>query len=150
VYHLPSSTATFSDEFKNVKLDFGLRNFLRKWHVPWNVIQEFNDVNISYKKLKCKLVMNFSNMNILYHLEPFFDTIITDNLNLVNNYIEKEQPNTRFILKNKFIECGHCDFVCYIEENQSINVDYISKLQYIVNGGERGRYNLEDLIIEIT
>ena len=150
VYHLPSSTSKFSDEFKNKKLDFGIRNFLRKWHVPWPVIQAFNNDNVSYKKSRCKLILNSSNIKLLYHLEPFFDTIVTNSSDLISQYIEKEQLNTRFILKDKFIENGPYDFICYINENQNINVDYISKLQYIVKDAEKGQYKIEDLVIELT
>ena len=136
--------------FKNKKLDFGIRNFLRKWHVQWPVIQAFNDDNVSYKKSRCKLILNSSNIKLLYHLEPFFDTIVTNSSDLISQYIEKEQLNTRFILKDKFIENGPYDFICYINENQNINVDYISKLQYIVKDAEKGQYKIEDLVIELT
>ncbi|MDR6405761.1 MULTISPECIES: glycosyltransferase [Chryseobacterium] len=95
VYHFVSKTSRFSDEFQNrtKKIEENsLRNFVRKWG--------FFNQSKTKKKLNIGLILENPNEDAIKNLEIFVDHIYSD-FN-PEQYINEEQKNTLFDLKEKF------------------------------------------------
>lgn len=95
VYHFVSKTSRFSEEFQNrtKKIEENsLRNFVRKWG--------FFNQSKTKKKLNIGLIMENPNEDAIKNLEIFVDHIYSD-FN-PEQYINEEQKNTLFDLKEKF------------------------------------------------
>ncbi|ALR31511.1 hypothetical protein ATE47_13730 [Chryseobacterium sp. IHB B 17019] len=95
VYHFVSKTSRFSEEFQNrtKKIEENsLRNFLRKWG--------FFNQSKTKKKLNIGLILENPNEDAIKNLEIFVDHIYSD-FN-PEQYINEEQKNTLFDLKEKF------------------------------------------------
>ena len=75
------------------------RNFIRKWGHFVKHDEYMNPIIPS--KYNIGFVVKNCNMNILEMLEPWCDNIYIEDMNLVNEYILREQPNTKFILNNR-------------------------------------------------
>jgi GT2 family glycosyltransferase len=153
IYHLPSSTSRFSDEFKDtfraIDRD-GMRNFLRKWHVMWHTIQEFNSNSVPYKKVSCRVIISNCNTDLLYNLEPFFDFIAIDNYNIQKLYLENESKNTKFDLIKKFNTIEPVYFECFINGELDVDIHTINTLQYIINDADTGSYEISNFILKIN
>jgi GT2 family glycosyltransferase len=95
VYHFVSKTSRFSEEFQNrtKKIEENsLRNFLRKWG--------FFNQSKTKKKLNIGLILENPNEDAIKNFEIFVDHIYSD-FN-PEQYINEEQKNTLFDLKEKF------------------------------------------------
>lgn len=95
VYHFVSKTSRFSEEFQNrtKKIEENsLRNFVRKWG--------FFNQSKTKKKLNIGLILENPNEDAIKNLEIFVDHIYSD-FN-PEQYINEEQKNTLFDLKEKF------------------------------------------------
>lgn len=95
VYHFVSKTSRFSEEFQNKTKKIeenSLRNFIRKWG--------FTNQSKTKKKLQYGLILDNPTDETIRELEIFVDHIYSDYNAL--SYIENEQKNTRFDLKEKF------------------------------------------------
>ena len=114
-YHFVSQTSRFSDEMKNdrQRIEFcSNRNFIRKWGIPihsFNEIRYWEDSEFKYKTFSMGLKTR--NSSRLMQLEPFFDKI--DLSEIPEDYITKEQPNTRYDLRTKFVLTDNVDVVIY-------------------------------------
>lgn len=87
------------DDFYKVASYRASRNFLRKWG-SWVANDEYQ-YPLIHPKYDVGFVVHNCNMNALSFLEPWCDNIyITDN-KLRSEYIEMEQPNTKYNLKDK-------------------------------------------------
>ena len=91
---------------------------------------------------------------LLEALEPWADNInLTDTPDeILENYINKEQPNTIIPLKNKFNTFKQVDIFIRIKSKTFTNEDYniIQQLSQILdNNGEVGEFKLGNLFINI-
>ncbi len=152
VYHFVSQTSRFSDEMKDKRNDiefFSNRNFIRKWGVPihtFNQINYQNQESFTYKKFSMGLTTN--NKKTLFDVEPFFDKIDLDEI--PNDYIDKEQPNTNYNLKNKFEDVNSVDVMVYeIEPMTNKDMELLLVLRLVVSQYEIGQYKIGNLTINI-
>jgi hypothetical protein len=128
------------------------RNFIRKWghfvlHDPLMKPIIPNKYNIGLWIDKCT-------PELLEALEPWADNInLTDTPDeILENYINKEQPNTIIPLKNKFNTFNQVDIFIRIKSKTFTNEDYniIQQLSQILdNNGEAGEFKLGNLFINI-
>ena len=121
VYHLTcrghkwtESIGKVHDKFEKYEL-----NARRNWHRKWGVWIENDDYGYPIIHPKYKIGLVLTNIpdgfdlpfDLLWFKEPFFYQIAIDEFtkfkiqgqNVVETYIKQEQPNTSFILDNKFI-----------------------------------------------
>lgn len=104
-YHFVSKTSRFSEEFKNTtqNIEFNSnRNYIRKW-------------GCRTEAPKYNIVARIANPNIelLYHVEPFFDKVLMHNDQIKTQYLQHEQNNTKINLSDKIQNT-----------NANINSDY--------------------------
>ncbi|PWK80208.1 GT2 family glycosyltransferase [Mucilaginibacter oryzae] len=93
-YHFVSKTSRFSAEYQYRTQQIernSNRNFFRKWG--------FSNSSPVRFKYNIGLVIKNSNNELLEKVEPLCSTVYIDNG--YNGYIEKEQPNTTFILTSR-------------------------------------------------
>lgn len=96
-YHFVSKTSRFSEEYKDktAKIERNSNlNFIRKWGTYVKPIEMLspNKYNIGFMVKNC-------NQQLLEVLEPWCSTLYVD-CNY-NDYIKKEQPNTKFDLEER-------------------------------------------------
>ena len=114
-YHFVSQTSRFTEEMKNnrVKIEMDSnRNFIRKWGVPihtFNELRYWDDDEFKFKIFSMGLTTN--NTQRLHQVEPFFDKINMGSI--PDDYIQKEQPNTRYDLRSKFTLTNTVDVMVY-------------------------------------
>jgi hypothetical protein len=114
-YHFVSQTSRFTEEMKNnrVKIEMDSnRNFIRKWGVPihtFNELRYWDDAEFKFKIFSMGLTTN--NIQRLHQMEPFFDKINMGSI--PDDYIQKEQPNTRYDLRSKFTLTNTVDVMVY-------------------------------------
>ncbi|WP_326981149.1 glycosyltransferase [Chryseobacterium sp. MYb264] len=97
VYHFVSKTSRFSEEFsKKTRIveENSFRNFTRKWHF-YTYSQIKKTFNIGF-------VLKNTTDDIIKAIEPFATTIYTDDINLVNSYLEKEKLQSKVDIEAKF------------------------------------------------
>ena len=128
------------------------RNFIRKWgHF---VMHDKLMKPIIPPKFNIGLRLFNSNLEVLHHLEPWFDNIYVD-APIINEYIEKEQKNTAYDLSERVFNDSD---VC--ENDITIRLDakkldqetfgYIQQLSQIIDQhGEGGTFDLGPLRITI-
>lgn len=114
-YHFVSQTSRFTEEMRTnrVKIEMDSnRNFIRKWGVPihtFNELRYWDDEEFKFKIFSMGLTTN--NTQRLHQVEPFFDKI---NLGTIpEEYIAKEQVNTRYDLRTKFTFAETVDVMVY-------------------------------------
>ena len=134
------------------------RNFIRKWghfckHDEFMKPIVPPKYNIAFRVTNC-------NMSMVEALEPWCDRIYIDNdmQVLIDSYIEKEQPNTKFDL-TKRVFCigyndpeGENDIVVDIDGKRFGNNEYylIQQLTEIIkDSGEPGTFKLNSLQVTI-
>jgi glycosyltransferase involved in cell wall biosynthesis len=128
------------------------RNFIRKWgHF---VIHDPLMKPIIPSKYNIGLWIDKCTPELLEALEPWADNInLTDTPDeILENYINKEQPNTIIPLKNKFNTFNQVDIFIRIKSKTFTNEDYniIQQLSQILdNNGEVGEFKLGNLFINI-
>ena len=147
-YHFVSKTSRFSEEYKiqtqilEIKSN---RNYIRKWGSRGNYLK----YNIAYVAHNC-------NIHALETLEPWCDKIYINDL---FNYIEKEQPNTKYDLTKRILPLINSnpiqdndiivEFDC-LKFNQR-TFELLQSLPAIIKeSGEPGYFELEDLKITIN
>ena len=161
VYHMTCRGSRFnptitqvgkeSDEWlaQNVR---STRNFIRKWgHF---VMHDRFMKPIIPPKFNIGLRLFNSNLEVLHHLEPWFDNIYVDAA-IIDEYIEKEQKNTAYDLSERVLKDSD---MC--ENDITIRLDtkkldqetfrYIQQLSQIIDQhGELGTFDLGPLRITI-
>ena len=167
VYHMTcrGSRRNTLDKAKNIYEDSpewlaqnqrSTRNFIRKWgHF---VMHDPLLVPIVPPKYDVGFIVKNCNSQLLTALEPWCDAIYVDEGNvptLIKNYIDKEQPNTIMDLNERIkpydnekqneilVEIDGSTF----RQNDFVNIQRLS--QIIENSGEIGKFELENLSIEI-
>lgn len=146
-YHFVSKTSRFSDEYQNKtqQIEFNSnKNFIRKWG--------FRHSNYN-KKYNIGFIVKNCNQQLLEVLEPWCSTIYIDCD--YKQYIEKEQPNTKFDLwerikpyDNKKQNYILVEFDAFKFTQQSYNI--IQNLSDIITeSGEIGTFELDCFKIEI-
>jgi GT2 family glycosyltransferase len=151
-YHFVSQTSRFSEDMKNNRLKIEMdsnRNFVRKWGIP---ISSFNEVRYwednEFKFRTFNMGLTTHNKNRLIEIEPFFDKI---NLGTIpDDYIEKEQPNTRYDLRSKFTLTDDVDVMIY-ELNPFTDEDIymLYTLRLSIPHYEPGEYEAGNMKIKI-
>jgi GT2 family glycosyltransferase len=151
-YHFVSQTSRFSDDYKNDRVKIEMcsnRNFVRKWGIPINAFNElryWEDSIFTFKTFS----MGFAtrNRNRLFELEPLFDKI---DVGLIpEDYINNEQPNTRYDLRSKFIMTDATDVMVYETSPLTDDDIYVLyKLRLSIPHYEPGEYQIGNLMIEI-
>ena len=128
------------------------RNFIRKWgHF---VMHDRFMKPIVPPKFNIGLRLFNSNLEVLHHLEPWFDNIYVDAA-IIDEYIEKEQKNTAYDLSERVLKDSD---TC--ENDITIRLDtkkldqetfrYIQQLSQIIDQhGELGTFDLGPLRITI-
>lgn len=161
VYHMTCRGSRFnptitqvgkeSDEWlaQNVR---STRNFIRKWgHF---VMHDKFMKPIIPPKFNIGLKLFNSNLEVLHHLEPWFDNVYVDAA-IIDEYIEKEQKNTTYDLRERVLKDSD---LC--ENDITIRLDtkkldqetfgYIQQLSQIIDQhGEVGTFDLGPLRITI-
>ena len=161
VYHMTCRGSRFnptitqvgkeSDEWlaQNVR---STRNFIRKWgHF---VMHDRFMKPIIPPKFNIGLRLFNSNLDVLHHLEPWFDTTYVDAA-IIDEYIEKEQKNTPYNLSERVLKDSDL-----LENDITIRLDakkldqetfgYIQQLSQIIDQhGEVGTFDLGPLRITI-
>lgn len=130
------------------------RNFIRKW----GTFHPLHDDELKPRKPKVYnigFILQNLTWDLLYHLEPWCQRMIIPTLDqkLIDNYVEKEQPNTPFNLKEK-LSYGGCktDIIVEIDGQTFNNDDYnfIQQLSMILeDSGEIGEFKLGNLKITV-
>lgn len=152
VYHFVSKTSRFSDEYKDTTIQNELnsnRNFIRKWGIPSQLFTQMKYwEDDDFKYVDYNVGLDLKNNEQLYHLEPYFDKIVMDEI--PNSYIELEQPTTKYNLRKKFYASYESDVLVTIDNNiTEVEMDVIQKLRLILPEYEPGLYEFGTLKIEI-
>ena len=87
------------DDFYKVASHRASRNFLRKWG-SWVANDEYQ-YPLIHPKYDVGFVVHNCNMNALSFLEPWCDNIYITDSKLRSEYVEMEQPNTKYNLKDR-------------------------------------------------
>jgi GT2 family glycosyltransferase len=145
VYHFVSKTSRFSDEYKTTTqlIEYNSnRNYIRKWGSK----AKTSKYNIGYIIKNC-------NDQLLSALEPWGSIVYVDSN--YQNYIQQEQLNTKFDLWERikpYDNEKNCEILVEIDGTQFTQQDFtlIQQLAEIIkDSGETGRFQLNNLIIEI-
>ena len=129
------------------------RNYMRKWG-SWIANDEYQHPIIIPKYDVAFRVVNAS-LDLLYALEPWCSRIHigVTNEEIVNQYIQQEQPNTTIDLRNKInVYDGDSEIAIYINGSTFNQQDYqiIQQLSQIIqHSGEVGKFALGNLEISI-
>jgi GT2 family glycosyltransferase len=151
-YHFVSQTSRFSEDMKNNRLKIEMdsnRNFVRKWGIPivsFNEIRYWEDKKFKFNTFSMGLTTRHKNR--LIEIEPFFDKI---NLGTIpDDYVEKEQPNTRYDLRSKFTLTEDVDVMIY-ELNPFTDEDIylLYTLRLSIPHYEPGDYEIGNMKIKI-
>ena len=151
-YHFVSQTSRFSEDMKNNRLKIEMdsnRNFVRKWGLPissFNEVRYWEDSDFKFNTFSMGLTTH--NKGRLIEVEPFFDKI---NLGTIpDDYIEKEQPNTRYDLRSKFTLTDDVDVMIY-ELNPFTDEDIymLYTLRLSIPHYEPGEYEAGNMMIKI-
>ncbi len=151
-YHFVSQTSRFSEDFKKDRMLHEVssgRNFVRKWGIP---IIAFNDLRYwEEKEFKYKtftMGLKTRNKKRLMEVEPFFDKI--DLGEIPEDYIENEQPRTRYDLRSKFTLTDTVDvIVTEIDEFTTEDIQTLYRLRLSIPYYEPGEYQIGNMLIEI-
>jgi len=151
-YHFVSQTSRFSDDYKKdrVKIEMSSnRNFVRKWGLPINAFNELRYWEDDVFVFKF-FTMGFStnNRNRLFELEPLFDKINIGGI--PEDYINNEQPNTKYDLRSKFMMTDAVDVMVYETSTLTDDDMYVLyKLRLSIPHYEPGEYQIGNMMIEI-
>lgn len=151
-YHFVSQTSRFSDDMKNDRFKIEMnsnRNFVRKWGIPiaaFTELRYWEDRDFKFKTFSMGLMTR--NESKLYSVEPYFDKI--DLGRIPDDYISKEQDNTRYDLRSKFLMTNAVDVMIY--EDSPFNDEDIytlQKLRLSIPYYDTGSYKIGNMRIEI-
>lgn len=129
------------------------RNFIRKWghYVKHDALMK----PLIPPKYNISLILENANIELLTILEPWFDYVVVDS-NVVDEYIKKEQPNTKFSLKERIFlpqdTTPESDITVRINgknfNQESFNI--IQNLSDIIKEtGETGDFEIQNINISI-
>jgi hypothetical protein len=140
VYHFVSKTSRSTSDYQQVEAHSN-RNFVRKW----------GSRSFKGKKYNIGFVVNNCNLQLLEVLEPWCDNIYVDCETEL--YITKEQPNTKFNLKDriKSIKDKSNNVVIEFDATKLTNENFqlLQQLPEIIQeSGEIGEFELD--IFKIT
>jgi hypothetical protein len=128
---------------------FSNRNFVRKWGI---MIPTFNQLgyqtkdNFTFKKVTMSLHLN--DMDKLSLLEPFFDKIVVKEN--PKEYIDSEQPTTRYNLTSKFEDVDNVDvIISHINELTQEDLNLLTTIRLNVSTLEPGQYSSSNLVIDV-
>ena len=128
------------------------RNFIRKWgHF---VMHDRLMKPIIPPKFNIGLRLFNSNLEVLHHLEPWFDNIYVDAA-IIDEYIEKEQKNTAYdlserVLKDSDVSKNDITIRLDAKKLDQETFGYIQQLSQIIDQhGEVGTFDLGPLRITI-
>jgi hypothetical protein len=159
VYHLTCRGGQFQDGIESITQDQefhkmknkSMKEYLRKWG-SWIKNNEYQHP-ILFPKYNIAFVVKHCNFNALEALEPWCDRIyIEDEMQvLTDSYIQKEQCNTSYDLKNRVLNLNHnypvgendivVEFDCTKLDNDNFQV--IQQLPQIISeSGEVGQFEL--------
>jgi glycosyltransferase involved in cell wall biosynthesis len=162
VYHLTCRGGQFQDGIEQITKDqqfhsmkhTAARNYLRKWG-SWIKNDSYQHPIIS-PKYNIAIVLTNGNIHALETLEPWCDRIYVENK---FDYIQKEQPNTKFDLSKRVMTIGlndpqsENDIVIEIDANKfnQRSFELLQQLPLIIKeSGDIGTFELEDLKITIN
>jgi len=143
------------DDFYKVASHRASRNFLRKWG-SWVANDEFQYPLIR-PKYDVGFIVHNCNINALSFLEPWCDNIHITDSKLRSEYIEMEQPNTKYNLKDRVRTYGFKDedkpnnIVVEFDGNKLTNENFqlLQQLpQIIKETNELGQFEID--IFKIT
>tara|TARA_B100002019_G_scaffold277769_1_gene277936 strand:+ start:1246 stop:2433 length:1188 start_codon:yes stop_codon:yes gene_type:complete len=163
VYHMTcrGSRRNVLDAAKNIYEDSpewlaqnvrSTRNFIRKWghfvmHDEYLKPIIPSKFNVGFKVTNCDLPT-------LHQLEPWCDKIYLDSdSKVIEEYIDKEQVNTQYNLKDRIFNLNsEIDTDVIVEMNaKNINYNHIQQLSMIIdNTDEVGEFELDGLNIKIN
>lgn len=158
---LPDGTIWYkpkdSEEYKALRT-IKFREWWRKW--GQNVLHDELMMPRVLPKYNVAFHVTHCNMTLLQTMEPWCDRIyIDDDMRvLTSQYIDSEQPNTKFDLTKRVLCIGHNDpegendIVVYIDGNTFTQLDfqYIQVLSEILqDSGQVGEFKLGNLQITI-
>jgi GT2 family glycosyltransferase len=149
VYHFVSKTSRSSSSYEN-ELNSN-RNFIRKWGAPIKTFQDMkywvNSDFWGYNPKKIELLK--SDFENVPDIEPFFKKIVIDN-GYDFGYVKEEQKKTNYDVKGKFIDPIQCDVTIHLIGKLTVsNLDFFSKMQFVLPKYSKGVYKHENLMISI-
>jgi hypothetical protein len=139
-------TSRFSDEYQNKTQEIEIksnRNYIRKWGSRTCPVK----YNIAFIVKNCT-------PNLLPAFEPYCDRLYVDDHygSMITNYIESEQPNTKFDLQTRVLNTNlndpHAenDIVVEFDANEvtNHNIYILQQLPEILHDqGEPGKFTIE-------
>ena len=161
VYHLTCRGGQFQDGVDKVTEDpafhkmknNAFRNYVRKWGCF--VRNDEYQYPIIPHKYNVKFVVQNASKDALEFLEPWSTNIDVDlPLNEINEYIDREQPNTQSYLKNKINNNDSNNDIIVKFNAQTLtneSIDFIVKMAEIFDANELGvgNYNFNPFTIEV-
>lgn len=131
-----------------------LRNYIRKWKsIPLH--DSYHYPIFPKKQYNIGFILQNPNYEHIYHLEPWCSRLVLPTLDqkIIDNYIENEQPNTPFNLKEK-LEYSGCETDIIVEiDGRTFNIEdfkLIQQLSMILeDSGEIGEFKLGNLKITV-
>jgi glycosyltransferase involved in cell wall biosynthesis len=167
VYHLTCRGGQFEHASKTADLNHKSNNwnklahnqtreFIRKWGAPPKY-DEYQHPIISHK-YNTAFIIQDCNLQVLELLEPWCDRIYVSNDNIINEYINSEQPNTSFDLTKRVLNINknepYAENDIIVEFNaQHFNQNSFNIIQnlsdIITESGEVGEFELDCLKITI-
>ena len=149
VYHFVSKTSRSTTDYREVELKSN-RNYVRKWGSRSLPVK----YNIAYVVKNCV-------PNLLPTLEPHCDRLYVDDHygTMITNYIESEQPNTKFDLLTRVLNTSlndpynENDIVVEFDATQLTNQNFTILQQLpdiLYNQGELGEFTIEIFKLSIT
>lgn len=149
VYHFVSKTSRTTTDYQQIEIASN-RNYIRKWGSRSCPVK----YNIAYVVKNCV-------PNLLPTLEPHCDRLYVDDHygTMITNYIESEQPNTKFDLLTRVLNTSlndpynENDIVVEFDATQLTNQNFTILQQLpdiLYNQGEPGKFTIEVFDLSIT
>ena len=149
VYHFVSKTSRTTTDYQQIEIASN-RNYIRKWGSRTCPVK----YNIAYVVKNCT-------PNLLPTFEPYCDRLYVDDYygSMITNYIESEQPNTKFDLKTRVLNTSlndpfnENDIVVEFDANDvtNHNIYILQQLPDILyDQGEPGKFTIEVFNLDVT
>jgi len=97
------------DDYYKIVSSRAARNYLRKWG-SW-IQNDFFQYPIIFPKYNIAYVVENCDGHLVEALEPWCDRIYIENQDIIDIYIDREQPNTKFDLAKRVFNIRNNDFV---------------------------------------
>ena len=149
VYHFVSKTSRTTTDYQQIEIASN-RNYIRKWGSRTCPVK----YNIAYVVKNCT-------PNLLPAFEPYCDRLYVDDYygSMFTNYIESEQPNTKFDLLTRVLNTSlndpfnENDIVVEFDANDvtNHNIYILQQLPEILyDQGEPGKFTIEVFNLDVT